>query len=334
MPHAVSCAETLPIQKIGREGKYLAIEKQGKVVKGLGGLYEVRVCEGGEVKRLFSRAKGSLHRDEEKILIGDNVTLSVDESTPDGIVISSIAERSNALIRPPVSNIDYLFIAFAAKKPSPVIETVDKLIAIAEHNSITPVVIVTKSDLSAESAEEYFEIYKAVGIDTFVTSSSKGYGIEELKEYIRTHITNGKTAAFAGASGVGKSTLMNALFPSLALATAEISKKIERGKHTTRHVEIFDIEKNASTGYLADTPGFSLVDFARFDFFSVECLESTFREFARYKGKCRYADCAHVGEGEDECAVMKAVALGEIPESRLQSYRSIYKVLKNKNQYS
>jgi ribosome biogenesis GTPase len=311
----------------------LAIEKRGKVVKGLGGLFEVRIKDEQGISRISCRAKGALHRDDAKVLIGDNVTVSIDESTPDGVVINSVEERKNSLIRPPLANIDYLFIVFAAKKPAPVIETVDKLIAIAEHNAITPVVIITKSDLSSDAAEEYLSIYKNVGIDAFVTSSAQDCGISDLKEYIKAKLSRGETAAFAGASGVGKSTLMNALFPSLALATAEISRKIERGRHTTRHVEIFDIENSENTGFLADTPGFSLIDFARFDFFSLDELESTFREFAPYKGKCRYADCAHVGEGAEECAVVAAVQRGGIPESRLESYRSIYKVLKSKKNY-
>ncbi len=310
----------------------MTTEKHGKIVKGLGGLYEVRIFE-KEIIRIACRAKGSLHRDEEKLLVGDNVTVTIDEDTPDGVVISDCEERKNALIRPPVANLDYLFIAFAAKKPSPVLETVDKLIAIAEHNKIVPVVLITKSDLDTKVADEYVSIYKKAGIDVFVTSSVSGYGIEELKEYIRANLKDGKTAAFAGASGVGKSTLLNSLFPSLTLATAEISKKIERGKHTTRHVEIFDIDGTDSTGFLADTPGFSLIDFARFDFFDLDELADTFREFAKYRGRCRYADCSHVGEGADECEIMKAVLSGEVSESRLESYRSIYRVLKNKNQY-
>ena len=311
----------------------MATEKYGKIVKGLGGLYEVRIRENGETVRLLSRAKGNLKRDDEKLLIGDNVVVTVDEDTPDGIVISSALERKNALIRPPVSNLDYLFIVFAAKKPSPVIETVDKLVSIAEHNGIEPVVIITKTDVSPGAALEYKVIYEQVGITTFVTSSSSGEGIAELKEYISKNLIDGKTAAFAGASGVGKSTLMNVLFDGLSLATADISRKIERGRHTTRHVEIFDITDAENTGFLADTPGFSLIDFARFDFFTLEELEWTFREFRAFKGKCRYADCAHVGEGADECAVARAAAGGKIAPSRLASYRSIYTVLKNKNKY-
>ena len=308
-------------------------EKNGKVVKGLGGLFEIRISDEDGVSRLACRAKGNLKRDDAKVLIGDNVKVLLDDATPDSVVISEVCPRKNALIRPPLANLDYLFIAFAAMKPSPVIETVDKLVAIAEHNSIVPVIIVTKADLDDGAAAEYAEIYGRVGIPAFITSSEGSLGIEELARYIKENVRDGKTAACAGASGVGKSTLMNALFPGLSLATAEISRKIERGRHTTRHVEVFDIGEGEGAGFLADTPGFSLVDFARFDFFTLEELLPTFRELLPYLGKCRYADCAHVGEGADECAVARAAAEGKIPESRLESYRAIYKVLKSKNAY-
>ena len=306
-------------------------EKEGKVVKGLGGLYDVRVVHDGTVELLSCRAKGNLKRDEEKVLIGDNVRISIDTDTPDSVVISEILTRRNALVRPPVANLDYIFIVFASAKPSPVLETVDKLISIAEYNSIVPVIVITKSDVAA--AEEYREIYELAGFPVFVTSSESGEGIDELREYVSAHLKDGRIAAFAGASGVGKSTLMNSLFPSLALATAEISRKIQRGRHTTRHVELFALSDDASCGFLADTPGFSLIDFARFDFMPDEALISTFRDIVSYVGQCRYADCAHVGEGADECAVARAAAGGKIAPSRLASYRSIYTVLKNKNKY-
>lgn len=301
-------------------------------MKGLGGLFEVRISEDGKPTRLALRAKGILKRDEDKVLIGDNVRVTLDDSTPDGSVISEICERKNSLIRPPLANLDYIFIVFAAEKPSPVIETVDKLIAIAEHNGISPVIVISKADLSATAAE-YAAIYNTVGIPTFITSSEDGSGITALADYIRQTVRDGKTAAFAGASGVGKSTLMNRLFPGLSLATAEISRKIERGRHTTRHVEIFDIDTTPETGYLADTPGFSLIDFARFDFFSLDELLPTFRELLPYVGACRYADCAHVGESAADCAVARAAADGRIPPTRLESYRSIYKILKSKTNY-
>lgn len=308
-------------------------EKQGKVVKGLGGLYETRVSEGGEVLRIVCRAKGNLKRDEEKVIIGDDVIISVDSETPDSVVISSVLPRRNSLIRPPMANLDYLFIVIASSKPCPVLATVDKLIAIAEHNSIEPVVVITKEDLDSENSSFLKDIYIKAGISTFVTSSFDGSGVDELAKYVRANLVGGKCAAFAGASGVGKSTLMNALFPNLELATSEISKKIERGKHTTRHVEIFDISEDEDTGFLADTPGFSLIDFERFDFFGLEDLAVSFREFRPYFGKCRYVDCAHVGEGAGECVIAAAVEEGRISRSRLESYREIHKVLSQKKKY-
>ena len=304
-------------------------EKSGKVIKGLGGLFEVRIFDTGEL--ISCRAKGNLKRDEEKVYVGDNVIVALDDATPDSVVISRVEERKNSLIRPPMANLDYLFIVFAAAKPSPVIETVDKLISIAEYSGIEPVVVITKADIAA--AKEYEAVYRLAGIPVFVTSSESGEGTGELSEYIEKNIRDGKTAAFAGASGVGKSTLMNRLFPNLALKTSEISRKIERGRHTTRHVEIFPLTDSTDCGFLADTPGFSLIDFARFDFYSLDDLFSTYREFRAYVGKCRYGDCSHTGEGVDECALARAAEEGEISLSRLESYRSIYRVLKNKKEY-
>lgn len=310
-------------------------EREGRVLKGLGGLYETLSFDAvkGEPVRYLSRAKGVLRRDDERVLIGDRVKLRIDDETPDGVVISEILERRNLLIRPPMANLDLLFIVLAAKKPTPVTETVDKLIAIAEHEKITPVIIVTKNDLAEGDAERYASLYRKVGFDVFVVSSLQNDGISELKCYIDERVRDGRTAAFAGASGVGKSTLLNALFPSLSLATAAISERIERGKHTTRHVELFPLSASRDPGFLADTPGFSLLDFEHFDFFSLADLPDTFRELRPYRGRCRYADCAHVGEGAQDCAVARAEQEGEIASSRLASYRALYRVLKNKSSY-
>ena len=302
--------------------------KYGKVVKGLGGLYETRVESENGIERLACRAKGVLKRDDEKVLIGDNVKILLDDSTPDGLVISEVIERKNSLIRPPMANLDYLFIVFAAKKPSPVIETVDKLVAISVHNGITPVIVITKSDLDSETADELASIYIKVGIPTFVTSSEDKTGVEPLAEYIQTNVVCGKTAAFAGASGVGKSTLMNALFPNLTLATAEISRKIERGRHTTRAVTLYPIGKDA---YLADTPGFSMLDFDRFDFFTLDDLPLAFREINERIGQCKYTKCTH--RKEEGCAIVDAVKSGEIAKSRHESYVMLYEILKNKHKW-
>ena len=306
-------------------------EKFGKVIKGLGGLYTTKVItDDGGCTLYTCRAKGNLKRDEEKVLIGDNVKLAFDSETPDSVVISEVLERKNSLIRPPMANLDMLFIVFSAKKPVPALDVIDKLTAIALHNSIEVVIVITKSDLSLDLADRYSQIYRQAGFTTFVTSSSSTDGVKELSSYINNNVKCGITAAFAGASGVGKSTLMNALFPSLGLYTGEISKKTERGKHTTRHVEIYDI---GNGGLLADTPGFSLIDFARFDFFDIEDLPSAFPDISKYSRECRYADCTHVGEGVDDCAVARAAEEGSIYASRLDSYRSVYRTLKAKKHY-
>ena len=309
-------------------------EIKGKVTKGLGGLYEIRTVQSdGTVEGFSCRAKGALHREDEKVLIGDDVLLRVDDGTQGSVVIAERLPRRNALIRPPMANLDLLFIVFAPRDPVPVPETLDKLIAIAEHNRITPVILLTKSDLDPEGADALAAIYRKVGYDVFVTSSKKEEGLAPLKGFIAEHLHSGVTAAFAGASGVGKSTLMNALFPELSLATAEISQKIARGKHTTRHVELFPMSAHADAGFLADTPGFSLIDFERFDFFSLDDLLPTFRELLPYVGRCRYADCAHVGEGSADCAVARAEKEGEIAPSRLASYRSLWRTLKAKSTF-
>ena len=160
--------------------------------------------------------------------------------------------------------------------------------------------------------------------------SLTGEGIDAVREYVFSHLSGGKIGAFAGASGVGKSTLMNAIFPDLSLETGDVSKKIGRGKHTTRHVQLYPV---GNGGFLADTPGLSLLDFERFDFFELSDLISAFPDLCEHSVNCRYADCTHSGEGAEECAVMRAAKDGLIENSRLASYRELYATLKSKNPY-
>lgn len=295
---------------------------RGVVVKGLGGLYEV-LCDEG---RIACRARGALKRDEEKVLIGDRVELD----RPDGeYVIAKIERRKNALIRPPIANLDALYCVIAASRPAPALDTLDKLLAIAENRSIRAALVVTKTDGDREAAENYAALYRRVGYPVFLVSSLSGEGIGAVADDLAGLLATGATAAFAGASGVGKSTLLNRLLPGVSLETGEISRRVERGKHTTRHVELFPYRG----GFVADTPGFSMLDFARFDFFSLDELFDAFPEFAAYRGKCRYADCTHTGEGPDECAVARAVRDGLIPASRRDSYRALYATLKNKTDW-
>lgn len=326
----------------------MEITSQGKVVKGLGGLYEVCIRQaGGGADRLFCRAKGIFRHHDEKVLIGDNVSVQYDPDNPDQTpVIRDILPRKNALIRPPIANLDYLYCLIAAAKPKPVLETLDKLLAISVHNRIRPIVVVTKADFGEELTAQYVNLYRDAGFEAYAVSSTAGDGLTALRSCVARTVRNGASAAFAGCSGVGKSSLLNALFPGLSLATNTVSRKTERGRHTTRSVELFSVVPEAATdagqsettapaeaGYIADTPGFSLLDFARFDFFGLDDLFDSFPDYAPYAGKCRYADCTHTGEGPGECAIARAVQEGQIAKSRHDSYVTIYRALKDKTAY-
>ena len=322
-------------------------EEEGKLIKGVGGLYEI-VLQAGETplsgQSVTARAKGNFRHEGLTPLVGDVVRVSFDaeilgrddagkpcsSSDGGGIVIEEILPRKNALIRPPMANLDYLFITFAAAHPAPVLETVDKLIAIAEYNSIEPVIVIGKCDVAPEYARELQKVYTVAGFSAFLLSATTGEGVSKLRRFIAENLS-GKTAAFAGASGVGKSTLLNALFSDLSLQTGEISRRIERGKHTTRRVELYSIAEPRGA-YIADTPGFSMLDFVRFEFFTREDLPLTMREFLPYIGQCRYKKCTHTRE--EGCAILHAVREGAIAQSRHQSFVAMFDALKNKHEWS
>ncbi len=321
----------------------------GKILKGVGGLYTIRLIDNNTHKENFNTesplasrlvtcaASGSFRHNHIKPLVGDNVeiiytdhSLAEVDSKNNDIRISDILDRKNELIRPPMANLDVMFISMAAASPAPVIPTIDKLICIAEHNDIEPVIIIGKCDLAPEYATELQEIYQKAGYDAFVLSAKTGEGTDAIREFVNTKL-DGKTAAFAGASGIGKSTLLNALFPNLSLTTNTISIKIQRGRHTTRHVELYPISNTEDCGYIADTPGFSLLDFERFNFFDKEDLAYNMREFRDYIGECRYTKCSHTKE--EGCAILEAVKEGKISKSRHDSFLEIYAALKNKNKW-
>ncbi|MGM9642782.1 MAG: ribosome small subunit-dependent GTPase A [Eubacteriales bacterium] len=316
---------------------------QCRVLRGVGGLYYVKLDEGDTPisgRTVLTRARGALRTpDGGKLKVGDiaefvysdnsftvenGVALPKDDSSglPDG-AISTILPRKNSLIRPPLSNLDILIIVCASAAPAPATETIDKLLSVAEYHGIEAAVVIGKCELDPERADTLEKTYRSAGYPTFRLSCYEGEGIAELAEYIKAALP-GRSAAFAGASGVGKSTLINALFPEMKLAAGEVSKKISRGKHTTRQAELFALRG----GFLADTPGFSMIDFENFDFFPFEALKDTMREFREYYGECRYQDCSHTKE--DGCAVLAAVERGEIAASRHESYLSMYRTLKAK----
>ena len=309
---------------------------RGKIIQGVGGLYTVRILD--EDSSLFGsltdcRARGSFRHNNMTPLAGDNVTLLPAEASGDGkgqYVIDEITDRKNSLIRPPLANLDYIFVTMAAAAPLPVLTTVDKLICIAEFNNIEPVIVITKKELDSEYAEKLERLYRSCGFDVFSVSAVEDVGIDALQNYINEKLPS-KTAAFAGASGIGKSTLLNKLFPNLSLTTSEISRKIQRGRHTTRKVELFPLSDSADCGYIADTPGFSMLDFERFDFFEKDDLAGTMREFRDLIGECRYTKCSHTKE--EGCAIVEAVKDGRIPRSRHESFCELYETLKKKTKW-
>lgn len=312
----------------------------GKIVKGVGGKYTVRTADGA---RFAARARGAFRHAQISPEVGDDVMLRIEENGD--AYIESIGARRNLLIRPPMANLDILFITAAAAKPAPILSTLDKLSAICVHGGILPVFVITKCDLDPAGGARIAALYEKSGFPAFTlrglgedagsadgTESTNGTGgtdageVTALRAFLAENLP-GKTAAFAGASGIGKSTLLNLLFPALALATGSISEKIERGRHTTRHVELFE----ADGGLVADTPGFSMLDFMRFDFMKVGDLADAFPDFAPYLGKCRYTKCTHLCE--DGCAVCEAVARGDIERSRHDSYVELYHTLKEKKEW-
>lgn len=320
----------------------------GIITRGVGGLYGVRTTDNpGE--ELLCRARGIFRLEHNKPTVGDDVTVVPIGERPDdataeemqeerrlkknGVsvdyVIDEIRPRRSLLIRPPLANLDYLFVVIPAASPEPDLLTADKLTVIAENYGIEPVVVINKADLDPERAKELGQIYGLAGYRVFLVSGQTGDGLEQLGSFIteeteKTETGSHLSAAFAGVSGAGKSTIMKALFPDLSVVIGSVSRKTERGRHTTRHVELYPIPvcENGGVIWLADTPGFSVLDFTRFDFFPYDELAGSFREFSDCLGHCRYTKCTHLRE--EGCEVLEKMRRGEIAESRHDSYVRIY----------
>lgn len=272
----------------------------GRIIKGIGGFYYVEAADS-----LYEcKAKGILRKKRITPLVGDFVTISVKDQSEN--TIDEILERKNSLVRPPLANIDVLAIVVSTCSPMPNFLVIDKLISIAENKGIEPIIIITKNDLV--SGDEIYKIYSNSGFHVFMNDE-----VERIKDFF-----NGKVVAFTGNSGVGKSTLLNAIDSRLGLSTGEISEKLGRGRHTTRHVELFKI----ADGYIADTPGFSSVDMERCEHVLKADLAYCFREFKPFLGECRFTSCAHMNDLG--CAVTKALNEGKIEKSRYNSYTSLY----------
>lgn len=282
----------------------------GIILRSIGGFYYVETAE--EVYEC--KARGSFRNKGCKPIAGDRVNISVPDSGY--AAIEKVYERKNSIIRPPLANIDTMIIVASTCDPLPNVLVIDKMTAAAVIKDITPVLVISKSDLS--SAEKLKEIYSLSHIKTIEFSSKDKRGLKEIRDLLPNKIT-----AFTGNSGVGKSTLLNSIFPELQLDTGDISKKLGRGRHTTRSVELFKVDG----GYVADTPGFSTVDLQRYEIIEKEDLQYSFPEFDDYLGKCQFVSCNHLCE--KGCAVIDAVNNGKISRSRHESYVSMFNEVKD-----
>lgn len=288
--------------------------QRGTIVKALSGYYYVR-AEGApsDTAPVQCRARGVFKKKGISPLVGDEVLFSMTDNGEG--TVEEIMPRSSELIRPPVANIDLAILVFSVTEPTLNLQLLDKFLVHIEHAGIEAVLCLSKQDLESEgleteearaAASSVNRIYRSIGYEVFGTSSRKGDGIEALQQRLKGHL-----AVFAGQSGVGKSSLLNALVPGLRLETNEISDRLGRGKHTTRHVELIEI----GGGYVADTPGFSQLDFAEL---GVEDLGYCFVEMRKLAPECKFRGCTHMHE--PGCAVLEALGKGEIEQSRYDHY--------------
>ena len=291
---------------------------QGKIVKGIAGFYYVHVVESGVYE---CKAGGSFRKDEKKPLVGDDVEIEVLSEVEKTGSIINIFERKNELIRPAVANIDQALVVFAAAKPSPHFNLLDRFLVMMQTKEIPVILCFNKEDIaSEEKLSELAEIYEKCGCQLIFVSAKEEKNIETLRRMLE-----GKTTAIAGTSGVGKSSIINLFNPKANIETGSISRKIERGKHTTRHSELFMIGEDS---YIMDTPGFSSLYVNDFE---KEELKYYFPEFELYEGQCRFNGCDHIHE--PGCAVKEAVEKGKIHAVRYEDYKELYEELKNKRRY-
>ncbi|MFR3005882.1 MAG: ribosome small subunit-dependent GTPase A [Blautia faecis] len=291
---------------------------QGKIIKGIAGFYYI-YAEDGNIYEC--KAKGIFRKDNFKPLVGDNVEITVlNEEEKEGSV-TSILPRRNSLIRPAVANVDQAFLIFAMENPKPNFLLLDRFLIMMEQQEIPAVICFNKKDVGEkDEMEKLYEIYTGCGYRVVLSSTYEGEGMDEIREILK-----GKTTVVAGPSGVGKSSITNCMQGEVQMETGEISKKLKRGKHTTRHSQVIPVEKNT---FLVDTPGFSslyLTDMKE------EELRDYFPEFVMYEPQCRFQGCMHIHE--PGCAVKKALSEGKISQQRYDNYLALYEELKEKRRY-
>ena len=291
---------------------------QGKIIKGIAGFYYIH-AENGQVYEC--KAKGAFRKQKIKPLVGDMVRIAVlDEAEHLGNV-EEILPRKNELIRPAVANIDMALVIFAAAKPEPNFNLLDRFLCMMEFQNVPVTICFNKTDLvDEEIIEDYRRIYEPAGYRLMSTCTRTGEGVDAVKALL-----HGKTTTVAGPSGVGKSSLINALQSDVQMQTGVISDKIDRGKHTTRHSEIVPVMEDS---YIMDTPGFSSMDVPGFE---KEDLWTCFPEFREYEPYCKFQGCSHINE--PDCGVKEALAEGKISSVRYENYKLLYEELKNMRKY-
>lgn len=284
----------------------------GRLIKGIGGFYYVEAAE-----TIYEcKARGIFRQKKITPLVGDLVSITINENAEN--TLDDIKKRKNALVRPPLANIDQLFVVASVVDPAINTFVLDRIVAIAEHKNIEPVIVITKIDLD-DSYNKYYDIYTKAGFKVILCDNKSGKGADEVKALLK-----GKVSAFTGNTGVGKSSLLNAIDSRLAIETGKTSKKLGRGKHTTRHCELYKV----ADGYVADTPGFSSVDFERCERIMKDDLPYCFREFEPYLTECKFqTNCSHIND--KGCAVAKAVNDGAISPERHSSYKELYNEVKD-----
>lgn len=291
---------------------------QGKIVKGISGFYYVHVVESGIYE---CKAKGIFRQQKMKPLVGDDVEIDIISEEKKTGNVAAILPRKNALIRPAVANVDQALLIFAAVSPNPNFNLLDRFLVMMGRQDVPVILCFNKCDLITEEQKQEIEaIYEASGCKILFVSAKKELGLKELQE-----ILEGKTTTVAGPSGVGKSSLINLLAPEACMETGEISKKIERGRHTTRHAELIQLKGD---GYIMDTPGFSSLYLPEME---KEELQDCYPEFAAYEPYCRFQGCSHISE--PDCRVKEALSEGKIHPVRYENYCQLYGELKDRKKY-
>ncbi len=283
----------------------------GIIVKALSGFYYVH-SEGATYE---CKARGSFRKSGTSPLVGDKVEF--EKTGLEAGIVNRIIERKNYILRPPVANIDKLFIVSAFSSPEPNTFLIDKMTVIARHNGIEPIIVFNKCDMGDFSQLE--KIYKNSGFKVYTVSAFEGDGMDELKRELE-----GSLSAFTGNSGVGKSSILNFLLGSNLISTGEVSQRLGRGRHTTRHTELYTLDFG---GYVADTPGFSWLEPQKSDYSLKENLKDLFFDFSEFEGSCKFTGCTHTAE--KGCAILEALKRGEIEKTRHESYLQLFSEMKD-----